>query len=194
MFEKLKKIRLHVSLSALLTVVLGVVIMLNPTSTVLLIAKAVGTIILIVGAVMILGGLFDSDGTRMGGIAVGAIIAIIGAWVLMSPEKAAAIIPAVVGVIMILQGIENAELAFSAKKARGHHWGISLLVAAANIAFGVLCITTGLGVVSIGMMFVGGMLVFNGLSSMVVVHRVNSAERQAVIDVEARVTDEDDYI
>jgi uncharacterized membrane protein HdeD (DUF308 family) len=194
MFEKLKKIRLHVSLSALLTVVLGVVIMLNPTSTVLLIAKAVGTIILIVGAVMILGGLFDSDGTRMGGIAVGAIIAIIGAWVLMSPEKAAAIIPAVVGVIMILQGIENAELAFSAKKARGRHWGINLLVAAANIAFGVLCITTGLGVVSIGMMFVGGMLVFNGLSSMVVVHRVNSAERQAVIDVEARVTDEDDYI
>ncbi|MBQ2317181.1 MAG: DUF308 domain-containing protein [Lachnospiraceae bacterium] len=194
MFEKLKKIRLHVSLSALLTVVLGVVIMLNPTSTVLLIAKAVGTIILIVGAVMILGGLFDSDGTRMGGIAVGAIIAIIGAWVLMSPEKAAAIIPAVVGVIMILQGIENAELAFSAKKARGRHWGINLLVAAANIAFGVLCITTGLGVVSIGMMFVGGMLVFNGLSSMVVVHRVNSAERQAIIDVEARVTDEDDYI
>ncbi|MBQ1720668.1 MAG: DUF308 domain-containing protein, partial [Lachnospiraceae bacterium] len=156
MFEKLKKIRLHVSLSALLTVVLGVVIMLNPTSTVLLIAKAVGTIILIVGAVMILGGLFDSDGTRMGGIAVGAIIAIIGAWVLMSPEKAAAIIPAVVGVIMILQGIENAELAFSAKKARGRHWGMNLLVAAANIAFGVLCITTGLGVVSIGMMFVGG--------------------------------------
>ena len=194
MFEKLKKIRLHVSLSALLTVVLGVVIMLNPTSTVLLIAKAVGTIILIVGAVMILGGLFDSDGTRMGGIAVGAIIAIIGAWVLMSPEKAAAIIPAVVGVIMILQGIENAELAFSAKKARGRHWGINLLVAAANIAFGVLCITTGLGVVSIGMMFVGGMLVFNGLASMVVVHRVNSAERQAIIDVEARVTDEDDYI
>ena len=194
MFEKLKKIRLHVSLSALLTVVLGVVIMLNPTSTVLLIAKAVGTIILIVGAVMILGGLFDSDGTRMGGIAVGAFIAIIGAWVLMSPEKAAAIIPAVVGVIMILQGIENAELAFSAKKARGRHWGINLLVAAANIAFGVLCITTGLGVVSIGMMFVGGMLVFNGLSSMVVVHRVNSAERQAIIDVEARVTDEDDYI
>ena len=194
MFEKLKKIRLHVSLSALLTVVLGVVIMLNPTSTVLLIAKAVGTIILIVGAVMILGGLFDSDGTRMGGIAVGAIIAIIGAWVLMSPEKAAAIIPAVVGVIMILQGIENAELAFSAKKARGCHWGMNLLVAAANIAFGVLCITTGLGVVSIGMMFVGGMLVFNGLSSMVVVHRVNSAERQAIIDVEARVTDEDDYI
>ncbi|SFT32222.1 Uncharacterized membrane protein HdeD, DUF308 family [Lachnospiraceae bacterium XBD2001] len=194
MFEKLKKIRLHVSLSALLTVVLGVVIMLNPTSTVLLISKAVGTIILIVGAVMILGGLFDSDGTRMGGIAVGAIIAIIGAWVLMSPEKAAAIIPAVVGVIMILQGIENAELAFSAKKARGRRWGISLLVAAANIAFGVLCITTGLGVVSIGMMFVGGMLVFNGLSSMVVVHRVNSAERQAIIDVEARVTDEDDYI
>ena len=194
MFEKLKKIRLHVSLSALLTVVLGVVIMLNPTSTVLLIAKAVGTIILIVGAVMILGGLFDSDGTRMGGIAVGAIIAIIGAWVLMSPEKAAAIIPAVVGVIMILQGIENAELAFSAKKARGRHWGINLLVAAANIAFGVLCINTGLGVVSIGMMFVGGMLVFNGLSSMVVVHRVNSAERQAIIDVEARVTDEDDYI
>ncbi|MBQ1472686.1 MAG: DUF308 domain-containing protein [Lachnospiraceae bacterium] len=194
MFEKLKKIRLHVSLSALLTVVLGVVIMLNPTSTVLLIAKAVGTIILIVGAVMILGGLFDSDGTRMGGIAVGAIIAIIGAWVLMSPEKAAAIIPAVVGVIMILQGIENAELAFSAKKARGRHWGMNLLVAAANIAFGVLCITTGLGVVSIGMMFVGGMLVFNGLSSMVVVHRVNSAERQAIIDVEARVTDEDDYI
>ncbi|MBQ2467658.1 MAG: DUF308 domain-containing protein, partial [Lachnospiraceae bacterium] len=136
----------------------------------------------------------DSDGTRMGGIAVGAIIAIIGAWVLMSPEKAAAIIPAVVGVIMILQGIENAELAFSAKKARGRHWGINLLVAAANIAFGVLCITTGLGVVSIGMMFVGGMLVFNGLSSMVVVHRVNSAERQAIIDVEARVTDEDDYI
>ena len=194
MFEKLKKIRLHVSLSALLTVVLGVGIMLNPTSTVLLIAKAVGTIILIVGAVMILGGLFDSDGTRMGGIAVGAIIAIIGAWVLMSPEKAAAIIPAVVGVIMILQGIENAELAFSAKKARGRHWGMNLLVAAANIAFGVLCITTGLGVVSIGMMFVGGMLVFNGLSSMVVVHRVNSAERQAIIDVEARVTDEDDYI
>ena len=186
MFEKMKKVRLHVTFSALLTVALGIVIMLNPTATVLMIAKAVGVIILIAGAVMLLGSLFDSSGAKTSGIVVGAIIAVIGLWVLLRPSRAASIIPAVVGVIMVLQGIEDLEMAFKTKSASGAKWAWSLLVGVANIVFGVLCVVKGLGVISFGMMFVGGMLVFDGISSMFVVHRVNSAERGLIIDVEAK--------
>ena len=184
MIEKLKKIRLHVTFSALLTIALGVVILMKPTATVLWIAKAVGVIILIVGAVMIIGSLFDSKKLQPSGIVVGGIIAVIGLWVLMRPTRAASIIPAVIGVIMILQGVEDLEMAFKTKRASAR-WALSLLIGVANIIFGVLCITKGIGIISFGMMVVGAMLIFDGLSSIFVVHRANSAERGIIIDVEA---------
>ena len=75
MFEKLKSIRLHITASAVLTLILGIVLIIYPTETILFIAKAIGAIVFFVGAVMLFGSLLDSTGTKMSGIVVGAIIA-----------------------------------------------------------------------------------------------------------------------
>ncbi|MCR5639773.1 MAG: DUF308 domain-containing protein [Lachnospiraceae bacterium] len=190
MFEALKRIRLHVTLSAVLTLALGVVLIARPVSAVLVIAQAVGVLVIIIGVLMLVGGI-ASGGRSYGGIIAGAIVALIGGWVLMNPDKAATIIPMVIGVLLIAHGIQDFSLAFSMKQARGSRWVFIICFAILNIIFGVICVTSGLGVVSVGMMFVGAMLVYDGLSSMVVVHRVNAAERR-FIDAEARILDDED--
>lgn len=190
MFEKIRNMRLHVTASAVLTVILGVVLMLHPTSTILLVAKIVGGIVAVVGAVMLIGSIFDEGGAKTSGIVVGAIILLIGLAILAKPAKAASVIPAIIGVVMILHGVENASLAWKTRSANGTKWAISLVIAVLTIACGVLCVTSGLGLISIGMMFVGAMLVYDGLTSMLVVHRVNSAERNFV-DVDVKIFDKD---
>ena len=191
MFEKLKNLRLHVTLSAVLTLILGVVLILHPTSTIYLIAKIVGGILAVVGGIVVVGSLTDSGKGKTSGIVVGAIILLVGVAVLLKPYKAASIIPAIIGVFLILHGVENANLAWKTRSANGTKWAISLVIAVLTILCGLACIFRGLGLLSMGMQIIGAMLIYDGISSMFVVHKANSAER-SIFDVDVKIFDDDE--
>ena len=180
MVEKLKKLRLHITISAVLTLVLGVILILYPADAVMFIAKVVGAIIAVVGIVMLLGSIFGSGRSKVAGIISGCIVALIGGWVVLNPASAASIIPMIIGVFLVVHGAQDLVMAFSMKSARGARWWLAILIGVLDVILGAVCVTSGFGVVSVGMMFIGFMLVYDGVSSMLVVHRVNSAERKYV--------------
>lgn len=66
-------------------------------------------------------------------------------------------------------------------------------MAVLNIVLGVLCIGNAFGLVEIGMMLIGIMLIYDGISDMFIVHKVNKAAKDVVDSTITREENVDDY-
>ena len=62
-------------------------------------------------------------------------------------------------------------------------------MAIVNIVLGVLCICNAFGLVKIGLILIGLMLIFDGVTDMFIVHKVNRASKDVV---DSNITKEED--
>jgi|GEM_PF-469273 len=181
MMDKIKSLRLNVSLSGILCLVLGVICIVWPGEVTVFLAKMLGAILLLVGVSMFLGKVFEET-HRSSGMLVSVVIMILGIWIWTKPAMAASLLPIVIGVILVVGGIQDLNLAFSGRAVNAPRWWSPLILGAINILAGVLAVLYAFGVVKLGMILLGLMLVYEGITSLFVVHKVNKAERGVVVD------------
>ena len=189
--EKMKTIRLHMTASALVCVILGIVFMIWPGQVTTIAAYFVGAMLVLIGAIEIVSKIVN-DENRSSGLLVGLLVLVIGIWIILHPEVAISLIPIVIGVVLVVNGIQNLSLALSGKRADADRWGWMIVTALITLIFGILCIVCAFGVIKLVMRLVGLALIFDGVSSMVMVHHVNVAER-AVDTVILHEEDVDDF-
>ncbi|MCR4674982.1 MAG: DUF308 domain-containing protein [Lachnospiraceae bacterium] len=185
--EKLKSIRLHITMSAVVCVVLGFIFLIWPTQVTNLIAYIVGILLVVIGAIQA-GSKIINEENRSSGLLIGALILIIGIWIIVHPETAVSLIPIVIGVVLVVSGVQELSLAFTAKNVDSSSWGWMIAGAALTIVFGIICICVAFNIVTIAMRLLGLFLIYDGISSMLMVHHVNVAERV----VDSTVTKEED--
>lgn len=192
MIDKLKQIRLHVTLAAVLCLILGVVFLFYPGTVTMFLARILAIILILVGATMLLGEWFNEK--RSSTMLVAVLIAGIGVWFFTKPNNAASLIPIVIGVILVVNGIQDITFAFAGKVAKASRWGLIIFFGVLNIIAGVVAICYAFQVISIAMQLLGVMLIYDGISSMFIVHKVNSAERDVVDSTIQSEEDIDDYL
>ncbi len=183
MKEKLKGIKLDVTLSAVLTVVLGIVFLVWPGEVLTGLAKIIAIVLIIGGIATLLYQLFSSTKNAIF-MVLAAIVALIGFWMLLRPTTVASIIPIIIGVVLIAHGIQDVAMAFEGKKNEAARWGMILLAAVLSIVLGIVCIYFAFKVVSSVTRIIGIMLIYDGVSDMVIVHKVNKADK--IIDGELK--------
>ncbi|MCR4798380.1 MAG: DUF308 domain-containing protein [Lachnospiraceae bacterium] len=191
LIEKMRSIRLHMTASALICVILGVVLLIWPTQVTALVAYFIGGLLIVIGGIQVIGKIFN-DNNRSSGLLVGLVVLAIGVWIILQPTKAVSFIPIVIGVVLVVSGVQNLSLAISGKRANADRWGLMIASAILSIVFGVLCVACAFGVIKLVMRLVGLALIYDGISSMLMVHHVNMAER-AVDSVILREEDVDDF-
>lgn len=179
MFEKLKAIKFNVTLTALLSVILGIIFIFWPGQTVMVISKVLAALIVLAGVINLTTTLLESERKTMG-IVVSVIVAILGIWLFMDPAILVKVIPVVVGVLLVLHGVQDVQMAFEGKANQAERWYSILIMGILNILFGILAIAFAFGIVKLGMMILGIMLVYDGLSDMLIVHKVNKAAKEVV--------------
>ena len=189
--EKMKAIRLHMTASALVCVVLGIVLLIWPGQVTTIVAYFIGAMLVIIGVIQIISKIAD-DVNRSSGLLVGLLVAVIGIWIIIHPDVAISLIPIVIGVVLVVNGIQNLALAINGKRAEADRWGWMVVTALITLIFGALCIICAFGVIKLVMRLVGLALIFDGVSSMLMVHHVNVAER-AYDTVILREEDVDDF-
>ncbi len=189
--EKLKAIRLHITLSAVVCVILGFIFLIWPAEVTSLIAVAVGVLLIVIGAVQVISKLISQD-KRYTGLLVGFIVLILGVWILISPTRAASIIPIVIGVVLVASGVQELSLAITAKHVDATKWGWMIAGSVLTIVFGIVCICMAFAIIKVAMRLLGLFLIYDGISSMVMVRHVNVAER-VVDSVVTKEEDVDDF-
>ncbi len=190
MKEKFKELRVNVTISAVLTIVLGVLLIMYAGSFLTFFARIFAVIVLIIGVVMAAGGVIDSTMSRL---ISGVIIIAIGIWAYSRPTTIMSIIPIAIGVLLIVHGIQDLRLALDAKKHNSDSFGAMIFVAVLSIIFGAVCVADAFNIVSFAVQLVGVMLVIDGITDMFVVHKVNKAHKDIIDATEYTEEDLDDY-
>ena len=191
----LKNLKANYTLSAIICVVIGVVLIIWPGTSTQVVCMVLGGMLMIYGIVQIILYLFARERTLylQGMLILGIVFSVVGAWILLKPETIIAAVPIIMGIIIIMHGLHNAIQAIDLKKMDYENWWVALLFGILTIVLGVVLVCNPCGAVEIVVRVIGAFLIDDGISDMWILSRLFKTKKNAerIIDAEATVIDED---
>ena len=164
--EKFMKVMRNKVVLAIASIVFGLVLIVWQRSAVETLVSIMGIIFLACAAVFII--MFAVQKEKKGGLLVtGIILAIFGAFFLINPDFVVKLFPVIMGIILVISGLFDMVNAFKLPKTVGSRTGI-IVVSIIITALGVLCMFQPGIIADILMVFIGIMLLFNGVFDLVV--------------------------
>ena len=196
MNEFLKGLKVNYTVSALLCVALGLVLLIWPGTTTQVVCMVLGAALVVYGVLQIVFYLANKDrNIAMQGMMVfGIVVAVIGVWILLKPEMIIMAVPVIVGILIVIHGIHNVVQAIALKKDGYTNWWVAFLLGVITVTFGVVLICNPFTVVDTVVRLIGAFLIYDGLSDSWILSRVSKGKRNAEKIVDANfvdITDED---
>ena len=187
----LKKIKTNVIVSAFICIALGVILVFWPGLSVKVVCMAIGAVLVINGISRLLNFIFGRDGSVFSqmNLVMGIIITVIGGWILLQPGTIIAMIPILVGIIIVIHGINNLQQSVSLCQNRYDKWWIALLLGIITIGFGVLLVFNPFAAVDTLIRFIGLFLIYDGASHIWIMSRVSRNVKQARQEMDALTVD-----
>ena len=192
----LKKLKTNVVISAMLCIVLGIVLVAWPELSMRIVCTAVGAVLLIGGGVRLAVYFAARDGSVYSqmNLIMGIILAVVGIWILLQPDKVLAIIPIIVGIVIALHGINNLQQAITLCKDKYDKWWVALILGLLTIGFGVLLVCRPFEALDTAVKLIGIILIYDGISDIWIVSRIYQTAKMIkqvaeAVDVEAEEID-----
>ncbi len=187
----LKKIKTNVIVSAFICIALGVILVFWPGLSVKVVCMAIGAVLVINGISRLLNFIFGRDGSVFSqmNLVMGIIITVIGGWILLQPGTIIAMIPILVGIIIVIHGINNLQQSVSLCQNRYDKWWIALLLGIITIGFGVLLVFNPFAAVDTLIRFIGLFLIYDGASDIWIMSRVSRNVKQVRQEMDALTVD-----
>ncbi len=204
MINLLKSIKVNILGSAVLCIILGIILVVYPNTSLTVVCRAVGVIILITGLGMIFSYLrSESKGIlAKTGLVFGTILAIVGGFLVLRPLGLISIIPIIFGILFIYHGLANMRQALELRQYKDNGWWLPVLIAATTIILGVFIINNPFGTMDVVMRIIGACLIYDGLTNTMLVGRFVKSirnfrkleEDENAMNVEDAITDETEII
>lgn len=179
--------------AALITILLGLVLIFWPDRSIRFLCSMLGALLLITGIVYILGWFARRrDGFPIYALIPGVVLAALGLWLLAIPQSVVALIQYICGAVILFHGIIDLQSAIALMKMRIRRSWVELLLALATVGLAVVIFLNPFGTVEALVMLMGWVLVFDGGSDLWIVFRLSRAVRQAqknIIESESRELD-----
>lgn len=174
--ETLKRWKADMIASALVCVVLGVVLLIWPGETIDIFCKVLAIGLIVMGIVNILNYFMNKSIHPFGGV-MGTVVALVGVWIFVSPERIVSLVPIVIGVVLCIHGIQDMKLAFETKENGYEKWWTMMMIAVISLVFGIICISKAFGMVTLALQFIGIGLIYDGVSDLWVASQAVRTER-----------------
>lgn len=183
----LKRLKTNIVISAILCVVLGIVLVVWPDLSMQIVCIAIGAVLLIGGGVRLAVYFTNKDGSMYAQMSLitGIVLAVVGIWILIKPDKVLAIIPIIVGIVIVLHGINDLQQAVSLYKDKYDKWWVALILGLLTIGFGVLLICRPFEALDTVVMLIGLFLIYDGLSDIWIVSRIYRTAKALKQEAEA---------
>ena len=156
----LKRLKTNIMISALLCVVLGIVLVVWPDLSMKIVCIAVGAALLIGGGVRL-------------------------AVFFTQTDKVLAIIPIIVGIVIVLHGVNDLQQAVTLYKGQYDKWWVALILGLLTAGFGILLICKPFAALDTVVMLIGTFLIYDGLSDIWIVSRVYRTAKAMKQEAEA---------
>ncbi len=191
----IKSLKVNYSLSAVICVILGIVLLVWPGQSTQVVCMVLGIVLGGFGLIQIILYLATKEKTMISHsmMMLGVVLAVIGGWIVLKPETIIKAVPMIVGILIVIHGLHNAVQAIDLKKMQYDNWWVALLLSLLTVALGVVLICNPFTIVDTVVRIIGAFLVYDGLSDMWILSRVfkTKKNREKIIDTDAVIVDED---
>ena len=183
----LKKLKTNVMISAVLCILLGIVLVAWPDLSMQIVCTAVGAVLLIGGGVRLAVYFTARDGSVYAqmNLLMGIVLAVVGVWILLQPDKVLAIIPIIVGIVIVLHGVNNLQQAFTLYREKYDKWWVVLILGLLTVGFGVLLICRPFEALDTVVILIGICLIYDGISDIWIVSRIYRTAKMLKQEAEA---------
>lgn len=189
MINYFKNLKANYTVSAVICMVVGLVLIIWPGTSTQVVCMVLGGVLLLYGIIQIVLYLIARERTLylQGMLMLGIVFSVLGAWILFRPDVIIRTVPVIVGLIIIVHGIHNVTQAFDLKRMNYNRWWIALLFGALTVVLGVVLVRNPFTVVNTVVRVIGAFLVYDGLSDAWIISRIfkTRKDKETVIDAEA---------
>lgn len=192
----LKNLKANYTLSAVICVIIGAVLIIWPGTSTKVVCMMLGGMMLIYGIIQIILYFVARERTiyLQGMLLLGIVLGVVGAWILLKPESIIAIVPVIMGIIIVVHGLHNATQSIDLKKMGYEKWWVAFLFSILTIVLGGVLVYNPFSVVNTVVRVIGAFLIYDGLSDMWILSRVFKTKKNAqkIIDAEAVIIEEEE--
>ncbi len=196
MVNFLKNLKANYTLSAVICVIIGAVLIIWPGTSTKVVCMMLGGMMLIYGFIQIILYFVTRERTiyLQGMLLLGIVLGVVGAWILLKPESIIAIVPIIMGIIIVVHGLHNATQSIDLKKMGYEKWWVAFLFSILTIILGGVLVYNPFSVVNTVVRVIGAFLIYDGLSDMWILSRVFKTKKNAqkIIDAEAVIIEEEE--
>ena len=171
MFDLLRRIRVNFVLTAILTLILGILLITSPGTAMRTVFLLVGWTLVISGAASLLTAIFSKGQlVGQGDLVLGLIQLATGLVVLMRPGFLMSLAGIVVGFVLLIHGIHDIQHARESK-ALGYEWKLSMGVGVAAVVMGVIVMINPFSTIETLLRIAGIFLLVDGIADLLMVWR-----------------------
>lgn len=183
----LKKIKISSLADAIICIVAGIVLVAWPGATMDILCKALAVVLIVAGAVMVIAFFANRNGTfeSTASFAIGIIILVLGVWIFTKSASFISLVPIIAGVIVTIGGIMNVAQSISLAGVSYGKWWVALILAAVTVVLGIFLIFCPLEAVSLAVRIIGIIMIYDGISNIWVLSRVNKFVKDVKQDIDA---------
>ncbi|MCI9377327.1 MAG: DUF308 domain-containing protein [Eubacterium sp.] len=184
MKDLLKRIKLDAIVSAAACITFGIVLILWPVQVTTIACQSIAVIIAILGAVRVISYIMESEAKHRLNLPLGLVLFVIGIWIFLKPASIQNMLLIGIGVVLFVHGLQAMRYAFYAKSNGYLQWWQLLMMALLGMGLGIACIVDCFGIISMTLTLVGVALVYDGVTLLWVISRVQKAARRVKREVQ----------
>ena len=160
----LRYVKSGMMLLSIAYIVIGMMLLIMPQTSLLWICYAFGAVVLITGIVCLIqyarirGTGFTAPFMLVGGV----ITAGLGIFTLAKPQVVASFLPVVFGIFIVVDGLSRTGSAIDLAKRKGQKWWVLLLLSIVSVALGILLVLHPFGAAVSIVMVCGILLIVEG--------------------------------
>ena len=190
---------------ALISIILGIVLMIYKNTAVKFICIAAGVVLMALGMYYIV--TYFTHKSKVSALQLdlllGIIMFLLGLWMAVKPESVISLLQYVVGAVIIIHGLVDLQAALNIKRGGYEKWWVSLILALVTIVLGTLILVDPFSALDALLILIGIVLVFDGISDLYIIlriskvfHEVKDAVEDArqeadAVETEGTVADDD---
>ncbi|MCI2049220.1 MAG: DUF308 domain-containing protein [Lachnospiraceae bacterium] len=185
--KKVKGIMTDKIVAAVASILFGVILVVWTGSALATIVRILAVILIAAGAASIIIFFVRKSALLLdtASFVVGVILVLLGIMIAVYPDWLVAVFPVVMGIVIILSGIEDLGETFTLGHAGFGKWWVSLIISAALIALGLFVLFNPLKIAGAIIKVIGIILIINGAADLYVIFCLKTVAKDVRQDVQA---------
>ena len=178
MREYLKNMKISFLLAAALYILLGLVLLIWPGATATVVCYAFGGILALYGAASILSFFLSRASGFAFELLSGIVSAALGILLLVRPEIVISVLPVVLGLFILVDGLVNLKRALELRRLEYSRWAVSLALSLVSLILALVVLFHPYLTAEALVRVIGAVFVYEGLSDLWTILMVSRMTRQ----------------